>query len=190
MITVNILLVATIYLILGDFLSTFLYHVPQHAFGKLHNRAHHRPHQNFVDYAVLSSKPLVLIDGFLGALPYFLLIPWFWQISAWGTLLGLILGEFHVIWRHTSSLSHKTPQMITQLCSVLKITTPEIHWVHHLDSRLAYGDIFTFYDRPAQAWFRFLHSLVNGKNKREFDGDNYSSENKFPVSYIKSLETD
>ncbi|HBL11098.1 MAG TPA: sterol desaturase [Cyanobacteria bacterium UBA11162] len=149
-------LVALLLLLLGDFISTFIYHVPEHVFGKFHSVVHHSKNRSFIHYAVLTKNPLVLIDGFLGVLPYLIFIPWFWKISAVGTLLGLLFGELHVIWRHVSILKWKTPEPIHLICNVLCITTPERHWLHHQDAHLAYGDIFTFYDQPAQAWLRFL----------------------------------
>ena len=71
-------------LLLGDLASTFLYHVPEHAIGRLHCRIHHEKKQTFQHYAVLSRHPLVLLDGFLGALPYMVLAFLFWQISPIG----------------------------------------------------------------------------------------------------------
>jgi hypothetical protein len=38
-------------LIVGDFLSTFLYHVPQHIWGKLHLRTHHDRSRSYWDHA-------------------------------------------------------------------------------------------------------------------------------------------
>lgn len=151
--------VALSLLLLGDFISTFLYHIPEHIFGKFHTLVHHSPNRSFIHYAVLTRNPLVLLDGFLGAVPYFIFVPWFWTISPAGTLLGLLLGECHVVWRHTSILPYQTPRFIQRICNLLWITTPERHWLHHQNSRVAYGDIFTFYDKPAQAWFRILLSL-------------------------------
>lgn len=159
MLVLKAILVAISLLLIGDFLSTFLYHVPQHVFGKFHALVHHSKNRSFIHYAVLTRNPMVLIDGLLGALPYFLFVPWFWQISPIGTVLGLAFGEFHVVWRHVSIIKWKTPLQIQQICQFLCITTPEIHWLHHQDAHLAYGDIFTFYDRPAQAWLRCLISL-------------------------------
>lgn len=156
---IKIIAVATILLLLGDFISTFFYHVPEHVFGKFHSLVHHSKNHSFVHYAVLSRKPLVLLDGFAGALPYFLFIPILWQVSSTGTILGLILGELHVIWRHVSQLDWQTPTSIKILCDCLFITTPERHWLHHQDAKLAFGDIFTFYDLPAQKWRVFLISL-------------------------------
>ena len=151
--------VALLLLLTGDFLSTFAYHVPEHVFGKFHTLVHHSKNRSFIHYAVLTRNPLVLLDGFAGALPYLIFVPWFWQISPWGTVLGLILGELHVIWRHVSIIDWQTPTFIQKLCGFLFITTPEIHWQHHNNASLAFGDIFTFYDQPARAWLDFLNSL-------------------------------
>jgi hypothetical protein len=156
---INTALVALLTLLIGDFLSTFLYHVPEHVFGKFHAAVHHSKNRSFIHYAVLTKNPLVLIDGLLGAIPYFIFIPWFWTISPAGTILGLLLGEFHVIWRHISILKWKTPEPIDRICNLFFITTPERHWLHHQDAAVAYGDIFTFYDKPARAWLRFLQLL-------------------------------
>ena len=156
MFLIKIIFVATILLLLGDFISTFFYHVPEHVFGKFHSLVHHGKNRSFVHYAVLSRNPLVLLDGFAGALPYFLFIPILWQISSLGTILGLILGELHVIWRHASQLNWQTPTSIEFACNCLFITTPERHWLHHQNANLAFGDIFTFYDLPAQKWRVFL----------------------------------
>ena len=159
MFAIKIISVAVLLLLIGDFLSTFLYHVPEHVFGKFHSIVHHGKNRSFIHYAVLTRNPLVLLDGFLGALPYFVFIPQFWQISPLGTVLGLAFGEFHVVWRHVSTINWKTPPLIEQMCHLLFITTPERHWLHHQDVQVAYGDIFTFYDRPAQIWLQFLTLL-------------------------------
>ena len=148
--------VALLMLLIGDFLSTFFYHVPEHIFGKFHTIVHHSKNRSFIHYAVLTKNPLVILDGLLGAVPYFIFVPWFWAISPSGTILGLLLGEFHVVWRHSSMLDYQTPVFIERLCNLLLITTPERHWLHHQDAKIAYGDIFTFYDQPARAWFRAL----------------------------------
>ena len=98
----------------------------------------------------------MLLDGFAGGLPYFLFIPILWQISSIGTILGLVLGELHVMWRHVSQLNWQTQTSIEFVCNCLFITTPERHWLHHQNANLAFGDIFTFYDLPAQKWRVFL----------------------------------
>lgn len=112
MFLIKIVSVAIILLLLGDFISTFFYHVPEHVFGKFHSLVHHGKNRSFVHYAVLTKNPLVLLDGFAGALPYFIFIPLLWKISSIGTILGLVLGEFHVIWRHISQLNWQTPILI------------------------------------------------------------------------------
>ena len=162
-------LTAFFLLLFGDFISTFLYHVPEHIFGKFHTLVHHSKNRSFIHYAVLTRNPLVLLDGFLGALPYFIFIPWLWTISPVGTILGLLLGEFHVVWRHTSILNYQTPTLIKRICNILCITTPERHWLHHQDAKIAYGDIFTFYERPARAWFRMLLLLKKKLRKTRWD---------------------
>lgn len=159
MFILKIVLAAGILLVVGDFFSTFLYHVPEHVFGKFHSIVHHGKNRSFLHYAVLTRNPVVILDGFLGALPYFIFVPWLWKISAIGTILGLILGEFHVVWRHVSLIKWQTPKAISFFCRCFFITTPEKHWLHHENSSVAYGDIFTFYDRPAQQWMKFLMGI-------------------------------
>lgn len=144
---------------LGDFLSTFLYHVPEHVFGKFHTIVHHGKNRSFLHYAVLARNPWVLVDGVLGALPYFIFIPWLWHLSPLGTVVGLILGELHVIWRHTSALGHTTPLWLQKCCESIYITTPERHWLHHQNANMAYGDIFSFYDVPGRYWLHWLRRL-------------------------------
>lgn len=159
MFLVKTIVVAASLLIVGDFLSTFCYHVPEHVFGKFHILVHHGKNRSFIHYAVLSRNPLVILDGFLGALPYFIFIPFAWQISSVGAILALILGELHVIWRHVCVLNWQTPKPIAIVCRVLFIVTPERHFQHHQNAQLAYGDIFTFFDAPAIAWMQFLLAL-------------------------------
>jgi hypothetical protein len=155
--------IALLLLLVGDFLSTFFYHVPEHVFGKFHILVHHGKNRSFIHYAVLSRNPLVILDGFLGALPYFIFVPLIWNISPLGTILALAMGEMHVIWRHVSILNWQTPKAIAIGCRLLFITTPERHFQHHQNAQLAYGDIFTFYHAPAIIWMQFLLTL---KQKR------------------------
>lgn len=143
-------------LFLGDFLSTFVYHVPEHVFGKLHLQTHHAAKKNFRHYAVLSWRGSVLLDGLLGALPYLLLAIGFWQFSPVGVVVGLLLGQGHVWWRHTGVIGWQTPPHLLRLCRILAITTPEQHWLHHQKTNLAFGDIFSCFDQPARAWLRTL----------------------------------
>ena len=166
---IKIVFVVAILLLIGDFLSTFLYHVPEHVFGKFHSIVHHGKNRSFIHYAVLSRNPMVLLDGFLGALPYFIFIPFGWQISPVGTIIGMILGELHVVWRHVSIINWHTPKAINFCCKLLFITTPERHWQHHQNANLAYGDIFTFYHRPAVAWMQFLIAVKKKYFKSSFN---------------------
>ena len=170
MFLIKIILVVAFLLLIGDFLSTFCYHVPEHVFGKFHSIVHHGKNRSFIHYAVLSGNPLVLLDGLLGALPYFIFIPFGWQISPTGTIIGMILGELHVVWRHVSIINWRTPKFIAFSCKLLFITTPERHWQHHQNANLAYGDIFTFYHRPAVAWMQFLIAV----KKKYFKSSNIS----------------
>lgn len=165
MFLIKIVLVATLLLLIGDFLSTFFYHVPEHVFGKFHIIVHHGKNRSFIHYAVLSRNPLVVLDGFLGALPYFIFTPFSWQISPIGTIMALILGEIHVIWRHVSILDWQTPKAIALGCSWFFITTPERHWQHHHDANMAFGDIFTFYHVPAIIWMQFLIKIKKKSQK-------------------------
>jgi len=146
-------------LLLGDFLSTFVYHVPEHVFGRLHLQTHHSAKQTFRHYAILSFNLQVLLDGILGALPYLLIAFPFWHISPAGVILGLLLGQLHVWWRHVSIMGWQTPAPISRLCQWLFITTPERHWLHHQRVSIGYGDIFSFYEQPAKLWLRCLRFL-------------------------------
>ncbi|MEL6581016.1 MAG: sterol desaturase [Cyanobacteria bacterium J06621_12] len=166
MTVIKAIIIAALLLMVGDFISTFVYHVPEHVFGKFHTLVHHGKNRSFIHYAVLSRNPLVILDGFLGALPYFIFVPFTWHISTVGTISALVLGELHVIWRHVSVLNWHTPKAIAFCCQLLFITTPERHHQHHQNAQLAYGDIFTFYHQPAIAWMEFLLTIKrNFKNK-------------------------
>lgn len=157
-------LVALLMLLIGDFLSTFFYHVPEHIFGKFHTLVHHSKNRSFIHYAVLTKNPLVLLDGLLGAVPYFMFVPWFWAISPPGTVLGLLFGEFHVVWRHTSMLNYQTPVLIERLCNLLLITTPERHWLHHQDANSLAQYLAVCRSRVGAAKPRRLPNLSNWKS--------------------------
>lgn len=150
---------ALLLLLLGDFVATFGYHVPEHVFGKFHSIVHHSPRRSFIRYAIRNRQPIALIDGFLSAFPYLMFIPWLWQISPWGVALGLILAELHVIWRHRFFAKSPRPQWLTRLCKLAGITTPERHWIHHQYADQAFGDIFSFYGKPAEWWLRRLRLI-------------------------------
>lgn len=152
-------IVAWLLLCLGDFLSTFCYHVPEHVFGRLHLQTHHSSKQTFRHYAILAANFKVILDGILGALPYLLIAVFLWSLSPLGVMIGLVLGQLHVWWRHTSVIEWQTPKFLVGLCHLFRITTPEQHWLHHQKTTVGFGDIFTFFDRPAKAWLRFLRLL-------------------------------
>ncbi len=155
--------------LIGDFISTFVYHVPEHAFGRLHCRVHHEKKQTFQHYAVLSKHPLVILDGLLGALPYILFAAVVWPVSPIGTVVGLVLGECHVVWRHTTKMGWQTPEWIKRICRMLHVVTPEEHWIHHENGAVAFGDIFTFFDKPAQKWLKILIQVKRQLRKRVGD---------------------
>jgi hypothetical protein len=151
--------VAWLLLFFGDFLSTFVYHVPEHVFGSLHLKTHHSWKKDFRHYAILTLNYQVLLDGVLGALPYLVMAILLWTFSPIGVICGLILGQIHVWWRHISVLNWQTPKLITILCQILFITTPERHWLHHQKTNQGFGDIFTFFEQPSLVWLRWLRWL-------------------------------
>ncbi len=154
-----------IVLLAGDFGSTFFYHVPQHVWGKLHLRTHHDRRRSYWDHAVLSRDPSVLLDGFLGALPYMVLAAICWRISIAGSLAGLALGQLHVWWRHTTELGWQTPPWFHRTARALSIVLPEDHDGHHRNPEVEFGDIFRFYDVPARATIATLRAWTP-KRKR------------------------
>jgi hypothetical protein len=138
-------------LVAGDFASTFFYHVPQHAWFRLHLRTHHDRRRSYWDHAVLSFDPAVLLDGVLGALPYAVVAAVLWRFSWPGALIGLALGQLHVWWRHTTELGWKTPVWVQAILRPLWVVLPEDHDGHHRNPDIEFGDIFRFYDAPARA---------------------------------------
>jgi hypothetical protein len=138
-------------LVVGDFASTFFYHVPQHLWFTLHLRTHHDRRRSYFDHAVISTDPAVLLDGFLGALPYVVVAAFIWHLSWPGAVTGLLLGQLHVWWRHTTQLGWQTPAPLRRLLRPLAIVLPEDHDGHHRNPDIEFGDIFRFYDAPARA---------------------------------------
>jgi hypothetical protein len=146
-----------IVLVVGDFASTFLYHVPQHVWGKLHLRTHHDKRRSYWDHAVLSKSPEVMLDGLLGAIPYIVIALACARISIVGAAVGLVLGQLHVWWRHTVEIGWKSPAWLVGLARATAIVLPEDHNGHHQNPEIEFGDIFRFYDVPARrtiAWLR------------------------------------
>lgn len=151
--------VALLLLFFGDFFSTFVYHIPEHVFGSLHLKTHHSWKKDFRHYAILTLNFQVLLDGILGALPYLVMAVILWPFSPLGVMTGLLLGQLHVWWRHVIVLGWQTPNLVNFVCQILFITTPERHWLHHHKTNLGFGDIFTFFEIPAQTWLRWLRLL-------------------------------
>lgn len=154
------LLAATlIVLVVGDFASTFFYHVPQHVWGKLHLRTHHDRRRSYWDHAVISRDPGVMLDGFLGAVPYIIVALACAKISVFGVLLGLLLGQLHVWWRHTTELGWKSPAIVRKVCRALALVLPEDHDGHHRNPEIEFGDLFRFYDAPARKMLVLLRTV-------------------------------
>ena len=157
---VSAVVAALMVLIVGDLGSTFLYHVPQHVWGKLHLRTHHDRRRSYWDHAVLSKSPAVLLDGLLGALPYIALAVICARLSVIGALVGLALGQLHVWWRHTSELGWKSPAWLVRLARIIGLVLPEDHNGHHVDPEVEFGDIFRFYDVPARQMMVWLRAIA------------------------------
>lgn len=148
-----------IVMIVGDFGSTFFYHVPQHVWGKLHLRTHHDRRRSYWDHAVLSRDPQVLLDGFLGAVPYMLVAVGASFVSVYGAVAGLLLGQLHVWWRHTTELGFKSPPWLVRFARATGLVLPEDHDGHHRNPEIEFGDLFRFYDAPARALIVQLRAL-------------------------------
>jgi len=143
-------------LVVGDFGSTFFYHVPQHLWFTLHLRTHHDRRRSYFDHAVISTNPAVLLDGFLGAIPYIVVAAVLCRLSWPGAIVGLVLGQLHVWWRHTTQLGWQTPKWARNLGRPMGIVLPEDHDGHHRNPDIEFGDIFRFYDAPARALLAWL----------------------------------
>ncbi len=152
----------SIVLVVGDFASTFFYHVPQHLWFKLHLRTHHDNRRSYWDHAVLSKDPGVLMDGFLGALPSMViaaaLMP-FSTAAAAGAALGLVLGQLHVWWRHTCEIGWVSPPWLVRVSRIFGLVLPEDHNGHHANPDVEFGDLFRFYDAPARAFLNYVRTF-------------------------------
>jgi hypothetical protein len=153
-------------LVLGDFGSTFFYHVPQHVWGKIHLRTHHDRRRSYWDHAVLSRDPQILLDGFLGSVPYIVLAIALFPVSVIGALLGLFLGQMHVWWRHTCEIGWVSPPWLVRVARATHIVLPEDHNLHHRDPEIEFGDLFRFYDAPARATIKFLRAGTRALSPR------------------------
>jgi len=148
-----------IVLLVGDFGSTFFYHVPQHVWGKLHLRTHHDRRRSYWDHAVISRDPGVMLDGFLGAVPYIIVAALCFRISVAGAVVGLVMGQLHVWWRHTTELGWRSPAPVRAICRALAIVLPEDHDGHHRNPEIEFGDLFRFYDAPARKMMVLLRTI-------------------------------
>ena len=151
--------------LVGDLASTFLYHLPQHLFFKLHLRTHHDRTRSYWDHAVLSKDPEVMLDGILGAIPYVVVAAPFFFLGPWslaGAVVALAFGQLHVWWRHTTDLGWKTPEPVVKVARVFHIVLPEDHDGHHRNPDIEFGDLFRFYDRPA----RYVLAKVRAVQRR------------------------
>ena len=126
-----VVLAAFVVLVVGDFASTFFYHVPQHLWFTLHLRTHHDRRRSYWDHAVLSTNYEVLLDGILGAVPYLVVAALVWRISWPGAIAGLLIGQLHVWWRHTTELGWVTPEWVKAILRPLGLVLPEDHDGHH-----------------------------------------------------------
>jgi len=157
-----LLILAFSVLFLGDLLSTFLYHVPEHVpkLQTYHVKIHHSLNRNYLHYAVLTNDPLVILDGLLGALPYLIVAGLISLVNPAAALLGLVLGQVHVWYRHINALNLYTPGWLGKIFNLFGIVTAEQHQKHHDNGLIAFGDIFTIFDKPAQVWLQYLRSKV------------------------------
>lgn len=153
-------------LVLGDFASTFFYHVPQHVWGKLHLRTHHDRRRSYWDHAVLSRDPAILLDGLLGAVPYVGVAAALFPLSIPGALAGLALGQAHVWWRHTCEIGWVSPAWLVRVARAFRLVLPEDHQQHHTNPEVEFGDLFRFYDAPARAAIKFLRAGTRALSPR------------------------
>jgi len=150
-------------LVAGDFASTFFYHVPQHIWGKLHLRTHHDNRRSYWEHSIVSRDPQILLDGLLGALPYFAIatvLSLLGPAAMAGALTGLLIGHLHVLWRHTCEIGWVSPPPLVRFARATGLVLPEDHNAHHKNPDVEFGDLFRFYDAPARALLSFARGRV------------------------------
>jgi Fatty acid hydroxylase superfamily len=165
---VTFLISLIVLLVVGDFASTFFYHVPAHVWNTLHMRTHHDNRRSYWDHSIVSRDPQILLDGFLGALPYFVIAVLLSSLGpSWmlGAVTGLLLGQLHVLWRHTCELGWVTPPWVVRVARATWLVLPEDHDGHHKDPDVEFGDLFRFYDAPARAVLVFARTRVLRKRR-------------------------
>jgi hypothetical protein len=154
----------------GDFASTFLYHVPQHIWGKLHLRTHHDSRRSYWEHSIVSKDPQILLDGLLGALPYFAiaaLLSTLGRAAMFGAIAGLLLGHLHVLWRHTCELGWSSPPRLVRFARTFGLVLPEDHNGHHKNPDVEFGDLFRAYDAPARALLVYARGRVRRQKRLE-----------------------
>jgi len=157
-----------ILLVVGDFASTFFYHVPQHVWGKLHLRTHHDKSRSYWDHSIVSRDPMIVLDGLLGALPYFAIaavLMTFGRAAMAGAIVGLLIGHLHVLYRHTCELGWSSPRWLVRFGASAALVLPEDHQGHHDDPDAEFGDLFRFYDAPARAFIRFARNRLRRQRR-------------------------
>jgi hypothetical protein len=145
-----------------------LYHVPQHIWGKLHLRTHHDNTRSYWEHSIISRNPAILLDGFLGAVPYLAvaaILTRFGQAATLAAIAGLVLGQLHVMWRHTCELGWRSPAWLVYVSHSAGLVLPEDHNGHHKSPDAEFGDIFRFYDGPARALLAFGRSGIRRQRR-------------------------
>ncbi|MGA2396127.1 MAG: hypothetical protein ABSH03_22560, partial [Candidatus Lustribacter sp.] len=110
--------------------------------------------RSYWEHSIVCTNPGILLDGFLGAVPYFALaavLSRFGTAASAGALVGLALGQLHVMYRHTCELGWKSPAWLRRAAHAIGLVLPEDHNGHHKNPDADFGDIFRFYDAPARA---------------------------------------
>ena len=139
-------------LVVGDFASTFFYHIPQHLWFTLHLRTHHDRRRSYWDHAVLSTNPADPARRFPGRGPV--------SGGRRAAARALVAGALWPGWRWGSSTSGGAtrpnwaggaPSLASAVCPWAGIVLPEDHDGHHRNPDIEFGDIFRFYDVPARA---------------------------------------
>lgn len=155
-------------LVVGDFASTFFYHAPEHIWGNLHLRTHHDNRRSYWDHSIISTDPQVLLDGFLGAVPYLVIAVLLAMLGrAWeiGALAGLLLGQIHVLWRHTCEIGWVSPPWLVRFARLTSLVLPEDHNGHHKNPDIGFGDLFCFYDTPARAFIAYARGRLRRQRR-------------------------
>ena len=158
----------TVLLVVGDLASTLLYHVPQHIWGKLHLRTHHDNRRSYWEHSIISKDPAILLDGFLGAVPYFVIaaiLTRFGEAATLAAIAGLAFGQLHVMWRHTCEVGWVSSPWLVRVAHAAGLVLPEDHNGHHKNPDAEFGDLFRFYDAPARALLAFGRSGIRRQRR-------------------------